>query len=243
MGRGRFFAALDSMRGIPERWRKTGFVLAGLLLCEIGARIAAPGLVGRVLGDNFRRSGRGGLLWLYDRLVGGALSRGAVLALGILPYISARIFVRIARAVIPAVGEMWTHDAGRTSLKRWTRALTVGLALVQSYGFARFALSIPGAVANPGAGFVAQTMLVLTGGAIVAMGLGEQITALNDADDTAGDENEQVRDTDQPVGVPAFAQHDRGELLLHPAPYGATESYASPRDAVGIPIEPRDRTA
>jgi hypothetical protein len=81
-------------------------------------------------------------------------------------------------------------------------------------------------------------MLVLTGGAIVAMVLGEQITALNDSDDTDGDENEKVRDTDQPVGVPTLAHHDHGELLLPAAPYGGTESYAPRRDTVGVPIEP-----
>lgn len=235
MERGRVVAAQGSIRRVPERWRKTGFVLAGLLLCEIGARIAAPGLVGRVLGAYLRRGGTG-LLWLYDRLVGGALSRGGILALGVMPYLSARIFMRLARVVSPALDELHTHEAGRTKLTRWTRVLTVGLALVQSYGFARFALTLPGAVTNPGVGFVPQTMLVLTGGAIAAMLLGEQITALGDADTSSGVEEQDVRHAQEPTPASSLAQLP-GALQLPAAAYPGTEAFQQRREPVGVPLE------
>ena len=163
---------------LPETARAVIIGAAAFVLGEVGTRISAPHINGRVLGELLQRTSPGGLLGLYDRLVGGALSRGAVLALGIMPYLSARIFMRIAREVSPAVGALHRDAAGRKQLTRATRWLTLGLSLVQSYGFAKFALSVPGAVTNPGAGFIAETMLVLTTGAVIVMTLSEQFAGI-----------------------------------------------------------------
>jgi preprotein translocase subunit SecY len=108
--------------------------------------------------------------------VGGGLSRATVFALGIMPYISASILVQIGGAVVPTVDKMQKDEEGRKKLTQWTRLLTVVLALFQAYGFALFTQSLPGAVANPGFGFMLQMMLVLTTGAMFVMWLGEQIT-------------------------------------------------------------------
>lgn len=172
------FARLRRIRGqLAELSDTARAVVAGSVafaLCEVGTRISAPHINGAAIGDMLRRTEPGGLLALYDRVVGGALSRGAVLALGIMPYLSARIFVRIARSLSPALNAKHETDLGRRQLTRATRWLTFGLSLVQSYGFARFALSVPGAVTDPGAAFIAETMLVLTSGALVVMALAEQ---------------------------------------------------------------------
>ena len=88
--------------------------------------------------------------------------------------------MRLGRVVVPAIDEM-SHDvAGQTRLRNWTRVLTIGLSLVQSYGV-RASQSVPGA-ANAGIGFIAQTMAVLTAGAIVAMALSEQISRIDNDD-------------------------------------------------------------
>jgi preprotein translocase subunit SecY len=165
---------------VQRLWRKVALALGGLLVLEGGARIAAPDLNGQALGDYLHNGGGTWLLTLYDRLGGGGLSRGGVLALGIMPYLSARIMVRLARVVSPAMEEMSGTSEGQRRLTRWTRVLTVGLAVVQSYGFARFVEGIPGAVTHPGMGFITQTMLVLTTGSIVAMALSERITRPDD---------------------------------------------------------------
>jgi preprotein translocase subunit SecY len=99
-----------------------------------------------------------------------------VFALGIMPYISASIFVQIAGAVVPTVDKMQKDEEGRKKLTQWTRYLTVLLAAVQGYGFALFTSSLPNAVVNPGFGFTTQMVLFLTTGAIFVMWLGEQIT-------------------------------------------------------------------
>ena len=170
-------AALQNVYRTPELWQKIVFTFLCLLIYRAGAHVTAPGIDVQALTDYFRsQQGGGGLLGLYDLFVGGGLSRATVFALGIMPYISASIFVQIAGAVVPTVDKMQKDEEGRKKLNQWTRYLTVALAAVQGYGFALFTQSLPGAVANPGMGFILSMMLVLTTGAIFVMWLGEQIT-------------------------------------------------------------------
>jgi preprotein translocase subunit SecY len=163
--------------------RKVSLALAALLACEAGARIVLPNVNGPLLEEYLRRGASGPLMHLYNFLAGGALGRGAILALGIVPYLSARIYLRLARVAFPRVAAMWAHDAGRARLKRWTRWLTGGFAVVQSLGFSLFLQNLPGVVANPGVGFIAQTMVVLTGGALFTMWIAERL---------AGDRGEEL---------------------------------------------------
>jgi preprotein translocase subunit SecY len=120
--------------------------------------------------------GQGGLLGLFNLFSGGALENLSIFALGIMPYISASIFVQIGGAVLPTVDKMQKDEEGRKKLTQYTRYLTVVLAMVQAYGFALFTASLPAAVSRPGPWFMIQMMLFLTTGAIFVMWLGEQIT-------------------------------------------------------------------
>jgi preprotein translocase subunit SecY len=108
-----------------------------------------------------------GLLALYDRLGGGGLSSGSILALGIMPYLSARTFRYLLAIVSPSVAAMETSFTGRRVLSRWTMGLTAALSVIQAYGFTRFTLSLPGAVAQPGLAYTLQTVGVLSAAAIV----------------------------------------------------------------------------
>jgi preprotein translocase subunit SecY len=168
---------------VPKLLKRVAMALGGLALFEAGVRLVLPGLIGPALGQYLRNGGGSLLLTLYDKLGGGGLSRGGVLALGILPYISATIMMRLARVISPPVDGLSASAEGRIRLRRWTRGLTVGLALIQSYGFARFVQGIPGAVMHPGFGFIAQAMAVLTAGSVVAMVVTEQLSAPADDDD------------------------------------------------------------
>src|SRR6185312_3558617 len=97
-------------------------------------------------------------------------------ALGIMPYISASIFEQIAQAVVPSIDKMMKDEEGRKRVNQWSRYATVALAAVQGWGFAIFAESIPGAVANPGFSFRLLMTFFLTVGALFVMWLGEVIT-------------------------------------------------------------------
>src|SRR5919107_4694770 len=171
-------AALANIYRTPELWQKIVFTFICLLIYRVGAHVTAPGVDVQALTDYFAsQRGGGGLLGLYDLFVGGGLSRATIFALGIMPYISASIFVQIAGAVVPTVDKMQKDEEGRKKLNQWTRYITVALAVIQAWGFALFTSSLQNAVLNPGFGFKVQMVLFLTTGAIFVMWLGEQITA------------------------------------------------------------------
>jgi len=169
-------AAVSNIRNTPELWDKITFTFLCLLIYRIGAHITVPGVDVVALTDFFANQGKGGLLGLYDLFVGGGLSRATVFALGIMPYISASIFIQIAGAVLPTVDKMQKDEEGRKKLNQWTRYATVALAIIEGWGFALFTSSLQNAVINPGLGFKIEMVLFLTAGAIFVMWLGEQIT-------------------------------------------------------------------
>lgn len=230
-------ATADSPRRIPELWRKTGLALATLAVCEIGARIVAPGLNAQVLRDFLRGGSAGWLMHVYDQFVGGAMSHGAVLALGVMPYLSARIMMRLGRIVLPREIE---SDETERQRKRMTRWITTGLALVQSYGYATFVQGIPGAVANPGFGFLAKTMAVLTTGAIGVMLLSERLTERRDDEP---DEERRIDDSRTHAGEQPRRDANAdtpGERLLPAGQFPDTELYR-PRDRAEVRRDAGDR--
>src|SRR6202165_1075081 len=172
-------AAVSNIYNTPELRDKIMFTLLCLLVYRIGAHITAPGVDVVALTDFFRNQSQqngGGLLGLYDLFTGGQLSRATVFALGIMPYISASIFVQIAGAVVPQVEKMQKDEEGRKTINQWTRYGTVLMAAVEAWGFALFTESLQGAVANPGFGFRLEMAFFLVTGAVFVMWLGEQIT-------------------------------------------------------------------
>src|SRR5215203_5750524 len=169
-------AAVQNIYRTPELWQKITFTFLCLVLYRTGAHITVPGVDVVALTDFFATQGNGGILGLYDLFVGGGLSRATVFALGIMPYISASIFMQIACAVVPTVEKMQKDEEGRKKITQWTRYFTVLLAAIQGWGFALFTSSLENAVIYPGFGFKVQMVLFLTAGAIFVMWLGEQIT-------------------------------------------------------------------
>src|ERR1044071_1410705 len=170
-------AAVQNLFRTPELKDKILFTLLCLLVYRIGAHVAAPGINPIAIQDfmNQQKNG-GGLLGLYNLFTGGQLARATVFALGIMPYISASIFQQLAQAVVQTIDKMSKDEEGRKKINQWSRYATVALAAVQAWGFAIFAESIPGAVANPGFAFRVTMAFFLTVGAIFVMWLGEQIT-------------------------------------------------------------------
>ncbi len=167
---------IPNLFAVPELKEKILFVLMCLAIYRLGAHIATPGVNVQVLADFIRNQGAQTLFGVYDMFVGGGLSRATVLALGIMPYISASIMFQLAGAVFPYVEKLQREEEGRKKITQWTRYMTVGLSLGQAWAFAVFTESLSGAVANPGLGFKLLTVLTLTTGAVFVMWLGEQIT-------------------------------------------------------------------
>ncbi len=166
---------IPNLFAVPELKEKLLFTLLCLAVYRAGAHIATPGVNVQVLADFMRNQGAGTFFGMYDMFVGGGLSRATVLALGIMPYISASIMFQLGGAVFPYIEKLQKEEEGRKKITQWTRYSTVVLSVFQAYGFAIFAEQ-QGAVASPGFGFRAVTMLTLTSGAIFVMWLGERIT-------------------------------------------------------------------
>ncbi|MCE2455515.1 MAG: preprotein translocase subunit SecY [Gemmatimonadetes bacterium] len=166
---------LQNLIRAPELRNKILFTLFILLVYRLGSHITVPGLDLVALRATFA-SLEGTLFGIYDMFVGGGLSRATVLALGIMPYISASIMFQLLSTVFPTIQKLQKEgEQGRKKLTQWTRYTTIGLAAAQAYGYAQY-LMAQGVVPDPGMGFVFVTMFTLTGGAIFVMWLGEQIT-------------------------------------------------------------------
>jgi len=150
-----------------------------LAVYRIGAYIPTPGINGDALSDFLMQSKAGALMGFFDMFTGGALSRVAIFALGIMPYISASIILQLLTVVIPALGKLAKEgEAGRKKIVRYTRYGTILISAIQSLGIA---IGIEGMqdgafVQNPGWSFRLLTMLTLTSGTAFIMWLGEQIT-------------------------------------------------------------------
>jgi preprotein translocase subunit SecY len=206
----------DGLRRLLSRVGKAGTIAVGLVLWEVGARIGLPGLSGDILADLFRKS-PGGLLGLYNLLSGGGLSRGAVLALGIAPYLSALAMMRLARFASPQLEAVWADHAGRARLHEWTRRLTLLLAAIQGIGFARFAQNA--GAAPLGGAFIAQTMLILAAGSVFTMLVSEQLSGRNDESPAENDEGEV-----EPTAAPQQLSAGPAEFVMRSDREAATQN-------------------
>src|SRR5450755_3582749 len=144
---------------------------------RLGGHIPTPGVDANKLSDFFTRNA-GSVFGFIDLFSGGMLRRLTIFALGIMPYITASIILQLLTVVVPTLEKLQKEgELGRRKITQWTRYLTVGLAIMQSFGIAMaLQKSEGGFVLNPGIGFMLMTMLSLTTGTAFIMWLGEQIT-------------------------------------------------------------------
>ncbi|MBC3870441.1 MULTISPECIES: preprotein translocase subunit SecY [Undibacterium] len=166
--------AKSAASGFP--WGRLWFLLAALVVYRIGAHVPVPGIDPAALADLFKQN-QGGLLGMFNMFSGGAMSRFAVFALGITPYISASIVMQLLSIVSPQLEALKKEgESGRRKITQYTRYGTLALATVQAY-FIAFGLEAqPGLVIDPGMAFRFTTVVTLVTGTMFLMWLGEQIT-------------------------------------------------------------------
>ncbi len=154
------------------------FTLSLLAVYRIAAHIPTPGINGEAL-SRFLTDKGGAVMGFFDMFTGGALSQMTIMALGIMPYISASIIFQLLTVVIPALGKIAKEgEAGRKKIVRYTRYATVVIAAIQSFGIAVGLEGMSGGefVQNPGWSFRLLAMITLSSGTAFLMWLGEQIT-------------------------------------------------------------------
>ncbi|MEQ1705068.1 MAG: preprotein translocase subunit SecY [Rickettsiales bacterium] len=172
---------LGTFSKATELKKRLWFVFMALVVYRIGTYIPVPGIDPHILSDIFKQHG-GGVLGMFNMLSGGGLSRMSILALAVMPYISASIIMQILSFAVPSLAELKKEgDAGRRKINQYTRYGTVILAALQGYGIAAGLESMStvkgSAVIDPGMFFRFTATVTLVGGTMFLMWLGEQITA------------------------------------------------------------------
>ncbi len=156
--------------------RRLWFLLGALVVYRIGTHIPVPGINASVLDELFRQQ-QGGILGLFNVFSGGALQRFSILALGIMPYISASIIMQLCTVVVPSLEALKKEgEAGRRKITQYTRYATLGLALFQALGISIALEAQANLVVAPGLSFRLITAVTLVTGTMFLMWLGEQIT-------------------------------------------------------------------
>src|ERR1700686_3096941 len=173
----KFFEAVANIFRIPDLRKRILFTLGLLAIYRLGGHIPTPGIDANRLQEFFNQNS-GGIFGFVDLFSGGMLRRLTIFALGIMPYITASIILQLLTVVVPTLEKLQKEgELGRRKITQWTRYLTVGLALMQSFGIATGLQAMEGnIVINPGIGFVLMTILSLTTGTAFIMWLGEQIS-------------------------------------------------------------------
>ncbi len=175
----KFITTLKNIWTIEELRKKIIFTLILLFIYRLGSFIVLPGVNPNLLG-NLQAKTSTGMLGLLDAFVGGAFSKASIFALGIMPYISASIFMQLVTILVPQMAKIQKEgESGRKKITQWTRYLTVIVTAAQAAAYIGY-LKSPGIVEAliPAYGnmFWLSTVIILTVGTLFVMWLGEKIT-------------------------------------------------------------------
>jgi len=168
----KLFTTLSNIWKIQELKERILFTLLILLVYRFVSHVVLPGVDPTALGNNEKS----GILGLLDMFAGGSFSRVSILALGVMPYISASIVVQLLGIAVPSFQKMQKEgESGRKKMNQITRYLTVAITIVQSVGYVK--TQVPAeAILLPNTLFLVLSTFVLTAGTLFVMWLGEKIT-------------------------------------------------------------------
>ena len=162
--------------------KRLWFTLGALIVFRFLSFVPLPGVDPTALSQLYSQT-NGGILDIFNTFSGGSLSRMSLIALGVMPYITASIVVQLASSLSPQLAAIKKEgESGRKKLNQYTRYGTVGLTAVQGY-FIAVGLENFGAreglqaVVEPGMLFRVAAVVSMIGGTMFLMWLGEQITS------------------------------------------------------------------
>ncbi|MEP6750277.1 MAG: preprotein translocase subunit SecY [Bacteroidota bacterium] len=167
---------LKNIWSIAELKSKIIVTLSFLLIYRFGSHIVLPGLDPNKID---LKSAKTGALGLIDAFAGGAFSQASIFALGIMPYISASIFMQLMTILVPQFQKIQKEgDSGRKKINQWTRYLTVIVTIVQASAYVTYVKTVNADALLPAfvSYFSVTTTILLTAGTLFVMWLGEKIT-------------------------------------------------------------------
>ena len=174
--------SLANFSKATELRQRIWFTIVALVVFRFLSFVPLPGVNPQILGDLYDQT-RGGVLDLFNTFSGGSLERMSLIALGVMPYITASIVVQMASALHPTLMALKKEGAtGRQKLNQYTRYGAVFLCVIQGY-FLATGLESYGAqsglqaVVDPGYMFRIGAVISLVGGTMLLLWIGEQITA------------------------------------------------------------------
>lgn len=177
----KFVQTIKNIWGIEELRNKIVVTLLFILVYRFGAQIVLPGIDANVLAKSVASSGssQNGLLSLFDTFAGGAFTRASIFALGVMPYISASIFMQLMTILVPQMQKVQKEgESGRKKINQWTRYLTVIVTAFQAAAYVSY-LKSPGyaeaIIPSYSPYFFLSTLIILCAGTLFVMWLGEKI--------------------------------------------------------------------
>jgi preprotein translocase subunit SecY len=176
----KIITTLRNIFSIEELKSRIITTLILLVVYRIGTFIVLPGIDPVALAAANEGGATEGILGLIDTFAGGAFGRASILALGIMPYISASIVVQLLTMAVPAFQKMQKEgEDGRRRINQITRYLTIGITGVQAWAFVANFRSSPEKLATimiSDGTFLLSSVILLIAGTMFAMWLGERIT-------------------------------------------------------------------
>lgn len=163
---------------IEELRKKILYTLALIFVYRIGSFIVLPGIDPNQL-TNLQSTTQGGMLGLLDAFVGGAFSKASIFALGVMPYISASIFMQLVTILVPQISKIQKEgESGQKKINQWTRYLTIIVTAFQAAAYIGFLKTSSREALLPAfeGFFWISTVILLTVGTLFVMWLGEKIT-------------------------------------------------------------------
>jgi preprotein translocase subunit SecY len=173
----KLFQTLKNIWSIEELRSKILFTVLLIFIYRVGTHIVLPGIDPDALSRNMSKTSSNGILGLIDTFAGGAFSQASIFALGIMPYISASIFIQLMTVLVPQFQKMQKEgESGRKKINQWTRYLTVAVTAVQASAYVKYLESFGSVVPGYSALFWLSTVVILTAGTLFVMWMGEKIT-------------------------------------------------------------------
>lgn len=171
---------IDTLRNIfkiKELRDRILYTIGLVLIYRVGSFVILPGIDPNQIAQ-LSETGTGGLFGIFNMFAGGAFSRASVFALGIMPYISASIVMQLLTLAVPYFQKIQREgESGRKKINQITRVATIFITAFQASAYVKFLNFMAGeAITISPALFWASTTVVLTGGTMFCMWLGEKIT-------------------------------------------------------------------
>ncbi len=170
----KFIDTIKDIWSIEELRKRILYTIGLIMIYRLGCYIVLPGIDPAVLNS---AGDQEGLLGLINMFAGGAFSNASIFALGVMPYISASIFMQLAGIIVPQFAKLQKEESGRQKINQYTRYLTIIVTVAQAFAYIQYINNqTQGNYAISPALFYISTIIILTAGTLFVMYLGERIT-------------------------------------------------------------------